>query len=430
MQISRQDLKRLLLFLSVFYYAGFLGFFSRIFAGGTSDNLMAASAAGNAAKQVLGLVLLCLSIGLLIRENKQVLFSALRANVVWLALVGYFFCSIYWSYDPSISLRRIIAFTTLLTTCFALVIFFNAESLLLFLAKTIFVVALLGLLFVVIDPGQALEGEGARANTFRGIMNDKNAGARFYAYGFLILLGLGYYQKFRQKFMLMILFICVVLANSATALVMLVSGAGLIFLFSVLRTSSATVNLQRFVLICSVLACTAFITHYLYEYLLMALGRDPTLTNRTIIWELLDNYVQDEFTFGYGFGAFWASDAVSSFVERWGFIGNAHSGYYEAWLHGGLIGFVLIITVLAKTLKDLIRSYIHHPKGNLVAALIAIVVLQGLVNYVGFLLLNHNSPDFFIFTLVAFISSFLIIQQQVPQLRKLVTRETVQGVRV
>lgn len=428
MQIKRQDLKRLLLFLSVFYYAGFLGFFSRMLAGGGSDNLMDASAAGNTAKQILGLILLFLSIALLIRENRTILFGALRANALWLALVGFFFCSIYWSYDPSISLRRIIAFFTLLATCFALVTFFSAESLLLFLAKTIFVVAIMGLVFVIIDPAQALEGEGARANTFRGIMNDKNAGARFYAYGFLIFLGLGHYQTFKQKFMLMLLFVCVLMANSATALVMLVCGAGLIFLFSVLRTNNATVNLQRFVLICTVLACTALATHYLYEYLLMALGRDPTLTNRTIIWELLDNYVEDEYVLGYGFGAFWASDAVSSFVERWGFIGNAHSGYYEAWLHGGLVGFTFVILLLVKTLKDLIRSYIHHPKGNLVAALIAIVVLQGLVNYVGFLLLNHNSPDFFIFTLVAFISSFLILQQRIPKLRQLVTRESAQGV--
>lgn len=427
MSISVETLKRIFLFLSLFYYAGFLAFFSRLLLGGKGDDLMGASASGNMPKQILGILLLLFGIVLLLRENKQFLFQTLRASYAWALLIGYFIVSIYWSYEPSISMRKLVAFITLLVTAYALVKFFTAETLLLFIANTIFWVAILGLIYVVIEPGQALEGEGARANTFRGIIADKNAGARFYTYGILILVGLGQYRAFRQKCVLAVLFFCIVMANSATAIVMLISGLGLIYLLNALRTNSPTINLQRFVLICTLMLGATVVAAYLYEFLLSALGRDPTLTNRTIIWELLDSYIDDEYWYGYGFGAFWVSDAVLSFVDRWGYIGNAHSGYYEALLHGGVIGLSLVIFVILKTLKDLIRSYITHPQGNLVAALMGIVLLQSVVNFVGFIVINHNSHDMFVFAVVSFISAFLIVERRVPRLRNLVSRNSTQG---
>ena len=323
----------------------------------------------------------------------------------WWVLIAFFLASIYWSYEPGITLRRSIAFITLVVASFCVVSHFTAESLMYFIAKGIFVVAVMGLIYLVISPESALAGheEGDRANMFVGIMRDKNGGARLYAYGILILVGLGYYHARNHKIMLAVLGICLIFANSATAIVMVFAGVSLITLFKVMRTHSPNVNLRRVLLIAVLLAAAAVAVSYLYAFLLELLGRDPTLTNRTIIWGLLDEYIQAESLLGYGFGAFWASDAVLGFVERWGYIGNAHSGYYEALLNGGIIGLILMVFLSAKIIKDLVQGYITNANSELLAALLAIILLQCVVNYIGFVIINHNSADMLIYTVISFI---------------------------
>ncbi|MDP5030051.1 O-antigen ligase, partial [Paraglaciecola sp.] len=351
MKVSIEQLKRVYLFTAVFYYFGFMNFVSRFVSGGKAEDLMSANAAGSLAKQLVGVLLLGLSIFLLLKVNKKLLYSMLKASYWWAIIIGFFALSIYWSYEPSISFRRLIAFITLIVVSFCLVCTFEPKSLLYFLAKTIFVAAILGLMLMVIAPNMALQGSGDRANMFVGIMGDKNGGARLYAYAILILAGLGRYQTRQDKFKLFILSVCLVFANSATAIVMVVAGLGLILLFKVLHTRSANMNLRRFFLITVLLMLASMAAYFLYAFLLELLGRDPTLTNRTVIWELLSESIDKKPWLGYGFGAFWSSDAVLGFVERWGFIGNAHSGYYETLLNGGIIGLVLMVLLSLKIIK-------------------------------------------------------------------------------
>ncbi|ABG39617.1 exopolysaccharide production protein [Paraglaciecola sp. T6c] len=425
MKITLDTLKRAYLFTTVFYYFGFLSFTSRLLAGGRADDLMSANASGNAAKQIVGILLLLTGIYLLLKVDKKLLFSMLIKSLWWWVLIAFFLASIYWSYEPGITLRRSIAFITLVVAGFCVAAHFNAESLMYFIAKTIFVAAVMGLIYLVISPSNALggHGEGERANMFIGIMGDKNGGARLYAYGILILVGLGNYRTRNHKIMLAVLGICLVFANSATAIVMVFAGVGLITLFKVMRTNSPNVNLRRVVIITLLLAAAAVAVSFLYTFLLELLGRDPTLTNRTVIWGLLDEYIQAESTLGYGFGAFWVSDAVASFVARWSYIGNAHSGYYEVLLYGGYTGLVLVIILTLKIIKDLVQGYIISKNSELLAALLAIVLLQCVVNYIGFVVINHNSPDMLIYSVISFIAMLSISakapvnREQKPNLR-------------
>ena len=409
MTISFETLKRFYLFTAVFYYFGFMNFLDRMLKGGKADDLMNANAAGTASKQIIGVLLLLLGVVILLKLNKHMLFSMLRASYWWVVLIGFFLASVIWSYEPGISLRRLIAFSTLVVVAFCLVCSFESESLFYFLVKSIVLAALIGLVLVVVAPHIALGGEGERAGTFIGIMGDKNGGARLYAYALLILVGLGKYSQAKHKLMLATLFLCIVLAKSATAIVMVVAGTGLIVLFKSLHTYSPAKNLKRFLFITILISVAATCTYYLYGFLLELLGRDPTLTNRTLIWQLLMISVENEPWLGYGFGAFWSSDAVLGFVERWGFIGNAHSGYFEVLLNGGRVGLAIVILLILKILKDLVRNYITQGSGNLLAALIAIILLQCVVNAVGYIVTNHNSADMLIFTVIAFVASYWLV---------------------
>ncbi|MDP5030963.1 MAG: O-antigen ligase family protein, partial [Paraglaciecola sp.] len=93
-------------------------------------------------------------------------------------------------------------------------------------------------------------------------------------------------------------------------------------------------------------------------------------------------------------------------------IGNAHSGYYETLLNGGIIGLVLMVLLSLKIIKDLVQGYITQKSGELSAALIAIILLQLIVNAVGYIILNHNSADMVIYTVVSFMASFMLLQSK------------------
>lgn len=412
MKFTLEQQFRAYLGLAVFYYCGLLFFVDRLLKGGRGEDLMAENASGNLARQLLGLLLLAWGLGLLCWQRKSLLRNTLFSNVWWILLISFLAVSIAWSYEPAITLRRLIAFATLFVSAAVLVSAFDSESLLRFLTNTLLVVAAVGVCYSFVDPSQSMFGIGDRSQSFKGIMFDKNAGARMYAYGFLLLLGLGRYRSLADKFSLGLLFYCVVAANSATALVMLVGGTGLFILLKFMHTGIPRLNVGRVIAILCLISVATLVIVQLYAVILETLGRDPTLTNRAIIWELMDEYIADEFWLGYGFGAFWASDAVLSFVERWGFIGNAHSGYYEVMLHGGAAAMGLMVLMLLTTLKQLFALYVRHPDGELIGALITIVSLQCVVNYVGYVILNHNSTDMFLFTLVSLVAGFLFARSR------------------
>ncbi|WP_150140564.1 O-antigen ligase family protein [Candidatus Enterovibrio escicola] len=402
MKIKSDSFKRLFLFLSFFYYLGLLSFTSGMF-GEKGDDVFSANASGSIANQIIGILLLLMSLVLLLKLKICSLASFRRQTLFWSLIVLWFTLSIYWSYAPSVSFRRLIAFIIIIVTAFCLVQMFTPHSLLSALVLTVAFAGVLGLIQAIINPSSAFISEGIRAGAFSGIYFDKNAGARINAYALIIGIGLRLYRSKLGAFSLLVIAVCLLMSRSATGLVMVTLGGGLMFLFKYFSTYSPRKNLNRLFIIIFILVASTTLVLYLYNYLLEFMGRDPNLTNRTIIWELMDVYIEAEFMKGYGFGAFWASSAVADFLDRWGFIGNAHSGYYEAFLHGGLIGFTLVIIMLIHSLYSLGKNFLSgHGDIAITAILFAIVINQIIVNYVGFIIINHNSFDMFFFLIAYF----------------------------
>ena len=73
-------------------------------------------------------------------------------------------------------------------------------------------------------------------------------------------------------------------------------------------------------------------------------------------------------------------------------------------LHGGLVCLLILSAIILKSLYQLFRIFIYGKHGDMSATLIAIFFLQIAVNYIGFIILNHNSVDMFIFLLALFIA--------------------------
>jgi exopolysaccharide production protein ExoQ len=74
-----------------------------------------------------------------------------------------------------------------------------------------------------------------------------------------------------------------------------------------------------------------------------AVGKDPTLTDRTKIWAFLLNMHTNPLL-GTGYESFWIGSRLQSFWETAGLghLNEAHNGYLEVYLNLGLIGLCLL----------------------------------------------------------------------------------------
>jgi O-antigen ligase len=87
----------------------------------------------------------------------------------------------------------------------------------------------------------------------------------------------------------------------------------------------------------------------IYSHVIQLLGKDATLTDRTILWsELLKVKINP--IFGTGFESFWLGERYQKLAEsRWWQPNEAHNGYLETYLNLGLVGLILLIGLFIAT---------------------------------------------------------------------------------
>ena len=88
--------------------------------------------------------------------------------------------------------------------------------------------------------------------------------------------------------------------------------------------------------------------------IILALGRNVTLTDRTLIWNLTTSLVSNPFV-GEGYGSFWLGERVEYIWEEGYRILQAHSGYVETYLNLGLIGVGLFLGIIIVTFTRCIK---------------------------------------------------------------------------
>ncbi len=106
-------------------------------------------------------------------------------------------------------------------------------------------------------------------------------------------------------------------------------------------------------------------TFGLSDMLIRAMGRNPTLTGRTDIWRLVLEQQTDP-VIGYGFYTFWDSDKGRAVMNSFMRINEAHNGYLEMYVDGGLIGDTLLIfLLLAAGRRAINRLFESAPLGKI-----------------------------------------------------------------
>jgi exopolysaccharide production protein ExoQ len=86
-----------------------------------------------------------------------------------------------------------------------------------------------------------------------------------------------------------------------------------------------------------------------------AVGRDPTLTDRTKIWGLVLSMHTNPLL-GTGYESFWLGSRLQAIWRAFGPLNESHNGYLEIYLNLGLIGIFLLGAVLVTSYRSICRQ--------------------------------------------------------------------------
>ncbi|MGF7174989.1 O-antigen ligase family protein [Azospirillum doebereinerae] len=265
-------------------------------------------------------------------------------------LLVFAFVSSLWSLFPDVTLRRSLAF--LFTTVFGiyLALRFTFPEIMRLLVTGLSALMFLSFASVVAMPAVGLDS-AQHVGAWKGIFFQKNVTGRMMVWLVLCLLWLDWQREAKRwvtRSLLALALLLIVMSRSGTGLVTSVLVAA-----ALLATGLVRGNIRSFaptmaiMLVVLILAGTA-IASFWYDAL-YALGRDPTLTGRTVLWDHILGSISERSLLGYGYAAYWygAYGPGSAFIESWG-INSAHNGWLEATLDLGIPGVLVLLGILGR----------------------------------------------------------------------------------
>jgi exopolysaccharide production protein ExoQ len=165
-------------------------------------------------------------------------------------------------------------------------------------------------------------------------------------------------------------------AHSATSLACLPVGIVVMVLVGQRWVNKRLIGM--YVLTAVIVLLSAELMFHISAYAIELLGRDATLTDRTILWEDLLKQKTNPI-FGVGFESFWlGADRLARLHEGRSWQPNeAHNGYLEIYLDLGVVGLFMLVGLLIATFRKICRGLLtNFHFGRFRLGLFAAVVLN------------------------------------------------------
>ncbi|MGV2167485.1 Wzy-type polysaccharide biosynthesis protein UppW [Agrobacterium sp. 16-172Ci] len=337
----------------VLFYVTFLFFtvgFSPYISLSSTYQGSAMAAGSNLLNQLTAIILFFSFLTFMAKERS---FSILfMPRLLMAAIFGWFVLTSLAGEAPLFSLRRLVMcaiicvlaggflqlprterhFTTLLATCALIILFLCYFGITVLPSRSIH------------QASDALEP--LLAGDWRGVFRHKNEAASVMA----VLIIVGIYLCKRWSFigglsvlLLSLVFLVKSGGKTALGLMPIIIAAG----WFILRWPR-----WRYTVVTLFLAVFALVTvgttvDPVFSQMLTKLGLDASFTGRRDIWTVAIDYIRQSPLLGYGYQAFWRSDALmSSFTENntWATTApDSHNGYFDLLLAGGVPGLVLVM---------------------------------------------------------------------------------------
>lgn len=277
--------------------------------------------------------------------------------------VGVFFAaSALWSPTPSSTLLACGILIINILVAHLIANDLDLRGVLLLATRVIAVLAAVGLVCYAVGWSQVLYYDpGGRLNIFglepfRGFFVHKIRAALYATVGLIGVLVL--YRGAKRVLLAAMLALFVLLTGSATGLVTLAIAVAVLVL--TLAAARHRVRPAAFLSIGGCIAAVggAVLVQY-WDQILAVLGRDETLTGRTILWEFGIDAWRERWLGGWGYSAYFRTEHAEQLSTVSVFsnydVPHFHNSYIQTGVDFGIVGVAFLILLLCSVL---IRSYV------------------------------------------------------------------------
>lgn len=302
----------------------------------------------------LGVITTVISIILsyiLLKDYKQ-LRSLIVRNKVLFILITLFVISCLWSENRWVSIRKLKNFIGLIIAIMV-IIKDNKNRVWSFLFYYIVISSILSYFFIFImsEYGwMAYEGNMLP----KGIFGHKNILGIFGAFGCLI--SHYTYSKKKKYYYIIVLIACLGLllfSKSVTALLALLLSYAIYYMV-VSVSGRIWVLMAGISLVTLLFLLNTFVQYDIISSMFGHLGKDMTLTGRSILWGVLIDIGLKKPVFGYGYGSFFRGEETAWLTNLMGWdASHAHNGFLQVFLESGLVGLALVICFITSFTKRL-----------------------------------------------------------------------------
>jgi exopolysaccharide production protein ExoQ len=370
-----------------------LSFFARVFLPVTSgfelgEYSVEGALTGNVWEQAFGAVIYITSGALLLKEQSPLRLA--MANPVLTIFIALAVASIAWSAAPEPTLRRAVGLLGTAVFGMYLAYRFSPHQVLWMIGVAYSTAIAFSIILIIYVPSF-----GTYGTMIAGIYGHKNDLGRA-----MVVATLALWANLRNpvasgwKWVLGSLLLAAVLlfaSRSAQAVVGFTFGFGVMMpLLTICSRWSSKITMRLAVFLITVTLLLALLWSITEEAALGLLGRDDTLTDRTLIWDLLEKFGQERPLLGYGYGGFWESDVAAWFDNRWAALDHAHNGYMDVWLALGYVGLATFVLLLLSAGWRTWNAYLARPVSQL-GFFPVFVAVAALLNLVGHVFPLHNS---------------------------------------
>jgi exopolysaccharide production protein ExoQ len=296
-------------------------------------------------------------------------------------------CSALWSYDPYVTFRSALQLSPSILVCYVFSIRYDTKTLTTIALHALGVALTLSLIWVVIFPDAAMHTgadivQEGHENQWRGIYPHKNTLGLIAGLGVALFLMTGRVLIAHRGLSLLYLtaaFSCLIGAGSAGGVVACVSGVSVGLILSIRSRTLRIGMISAFIPM-------AFIVFLFSEpivgFLLELVGRDPTLTGRTLLWQAALELFSRHPIFGYGYPSVSDPEVQYAFYAA-NNAANAHSAFLQILVETGIVGFAIWIMALAYGLRGLAGMLTLNSKMPPEFEVLGIVMIATFITGVG-----------------------------------------------
>lgn len=298
-----------------------------------------------------------------------------RDRWIW-PIVVMVLLSFVWSASPALTILELRSeFIPVSLLGIYLAVKFNRHQLLQLIYATALVSLVVSLFYVVFVPSigkHPMLPDEPFPGAWKGLFSQKNE----FGYNLTLLIVLTYVKlrlgpaarRLQHLMLLAVLAALTPFSQSLSALIISAATVFLLWLYSQFRwRGRSTVLLLDLLLMVAIGATTAMIVFW--HPLISALGKDPTMSGRTLIWEyVIHHKVVNQPLVGYGLGVFWqVSDLFSGvYAVAHHVPAHSHNGYVEILADLGYVGLLLFgLSLVSLLSRVLVLAYRAVRPGDL-----------------------------------------------------------------